>query len=75
MAYIYENYKALYNVSHCYCHFSGKFCYEMGLFLNVTLYVEQVFDGNSDQIWRKIKYLLRKNNKRFYYENQKKKEN
>ena len=28
-------------------------------------YVEQDFDGNNDQIWRKIKYLLKKNDEHF----------
>lgn len=28
-------------------------------------HVEQVFDGNNDQIWRKIKHPLKKNNRFF----------
>lgn len=30
------------------------------------VYLDQVFDGNNDQLWRKKKYLLIKNNKDYY---------
>lgn len=65
MPYVYENCKALYNVRHCHCPFSCKFCYEIDPFLCKVItrerdrqyeffgYAEQVFDDNNDQICKK----------------------
>ena len=58
MPYVYENCKALYNVRHCHCHFSCKFCYEIDSSL-CKIIMRERDRGSMNSLDMLSKFLMR----------------